>query len=273
PIQQDRLQLPGYLSGPRRDVKTPRAAFEISKSFGRPFWVAEKFQIDFGHLHRRFGNDPLKNWTDCSHSRVERCREVLSGRKAKTACKATQWFRLFWNSVGLLFGLDLQTMLDAAQKSIRAIKCQDFLVREKIQFTQRTQRLEHARFLEERMPGSIDELQCLHNEFDFANAADAKLDVAVKLLLSHYIAFDAALNVSDLLEQIGRRTLRINKRLMLPQEFICQLAAAGDASPLDEREALPCFAETGIIIFHALERPRQRACRPFRAQPQIDSKK
>src|SRR6476661_7062275 len=104
------------------------------------------------------------------------------------------------------------------------------------------------------MPRSIDELQRLHDEFDFANAADAKLDVAMELVRSNYVAFNAALDVCDLFEQIRSRALRINKRLMLPQEFIRKFAAAGDASRLDECEAFPCFAETGIIIFHAIER-------------------
>src|SRR5437667_227209 len=76
-------------------------------------------------------------------------------------------------------------------------------------------------------------VQCRHDEFDFANAADAKLDVAMELVRSNYIALNAALYVGDLLEEIGRCALRINKRLMLPQEFICQLATAGDASRFD----------------------------------------
>src|SRR5205814_10548566 len=104
------------------------------------------------------------------------------------------------------------------------------------------------------MPRSVGELQRLHDEFDFANAADAKLDVTMELVRSNYIAFDAALDVGDLLEQVGRRALRINKRLMLSQEFICQLAAASDASRLDLCERLPRLAEAGIIIFHAFKR-------------------
>src|SRR5437879_13697091 len=109
-------------------------------------------------------------------------------------------------------------MLDAAQKPIRVIEGQNFLVREKIQLTQCLERLEHARFLKERMPRSIDELQCLHDEFDFANAADAKLDVTMELIRSDYVTFDPAFAVGDLLEQIGRPALRITRSLILPRE-------------------------------------------------------
>ena len=40
------------------------------------------------------------------------------------------------------------------------------------------------------MARSIDELQRLHDKFDFANAADAKLDVAMKVLRSNYITLN-----------------------------------------------------------------------------------
>jgi len=161
-----------------------------------------------------------------------RCKS-LGGQKAKAVCEAAQSFGIFWNSVDLLFGLDLQAMLDAAEKSIRVIKSQNFLAREKMQLTQCSQRLEHTRFLQERMLRSVDELQRLHDEFDFATAADTELVVALDFVRSNYIALDAAIDVGDLLEEIGRRALWINKRLMLPKEFIRQLAAASDASRLD----------------------------------------
>src|SRR5205823_11455435 len=102
------------------------------------------------------------------------------------------------------------------------------------------------------MPRSVDELQCLHDQFDFANAADAELDVTLELVPANYITFNAEFDIGDLIEQIGGCALWINERLMLPQEFVRQFAAAGDSARLDQREALPGFAETGIIIFHAL---------------------
>src|ERR1051326_9068795 len=180
--------------------------------------------------------------------------------------------RFFWNSVRLLLGFGLQSMLDATQKPIGPIKSQGFLRGQQIQFTQCSQRLEHAGLLQKRMPRSMRELQRLHDEFDFANTADTELDIPMQLVGSNYIAFDAALNVGDLLQQVRRGALGIDKRLMLSQEFVRQFTAASDAPRLDECEALPGLAEAGIIIFHALKRSRQRSGRAFRAQPEIDSK-
>ncbi len=79
----------------------------------------------------------------------------------------------------------------------------------------------------------VDELKCLHHELDFANAAAAELDVAFKLVWSDHIALDASLDVGNLIEQIGGRALWINKRLMLPQEFISQLPTAADSARFD----------------------------------------
>src|SRR2546428_471737 len=65
------------------------------------------------------------------------------------------------------------------------------------------------------------------------NAAAAEFDVAFKLVWPDHVALDASLDVGNLIEQIGRRALWINKRLMLPQEFISQLPTAADSARFD----------------------------------------
>ena len=107
PIQQNRAQLLEYLASSRGDVKTRRASFKISQRFLRSLWIIENFQTDFGGLRRRFRDDPLKNGTDRSHPVLQRRCEIAGGRKAKAACETEQRFGLVWNSVGLLFRLDL----------------------------------------------------------------------------------------------------------------------------------------------------------------------
>src|ERR687888_279729 len=104
------------------------------------------------------------------------------------------------------------------------------------------------------MTRSVDKLQCLHDEFDLANTTAPKF----------YVALDAPLDTGDFIQQIGRCAFRVNKRLMLPQEFVSQLPAAADSARFDQRKTFPGFAEPGIIIFHALERPSQWPCRAFR---------
>src|SRR6266536_4464582 len=123
------------------------------------------------------------------------------------------------------------------------------------------------------MPCSVDKLERLHDEFDLANAAASKFHVAFELVCADDVALDAPLNARNFIQQIGRCASGINERLMLPQEFVSQLTAAADSARLDQRKTFPGFAESGIIIFHALERAGQWPCRAFRSQTQIDAEK
>src|SRR6266480_6194012 len=172
----------------------------------------------------------------------------------------------------LLFGFDLQTVLYPTEKPIGVIASQYFISRKKVQLAQGPQRLEHACFLQERMTRSVDQLQGLHDEFDFANTTASKFYVAFELVRADDVALDTPLDAGDFIQQIRRRAFGINERLMLPQEFVSQLAAAADSARLDQRKAFPGFAEPGIIIFHALERAGQWPRRAFRSQTQIDAK-
>jgi len=175
--------------------------------------------------------------------------------------------------VGLLLGVDLQTMLDAPKKPIRFVQFYDFIGRKKVQLMKRSQRFQHARFLQEGVARPVNELKRLHGKFDLANATRAKLDVAAEILLSHDIAFDASLDAGNLVEQIGRRTTRINERLMLPQEFVSKLAAAADSAGLDQCQPLPGFAKAAVVMLHTFQRASQRAGRAFGAEAKIDAKK
>src|SRR5437899_5952568 len=108
-------------------------------------------------------------------------------------------------------------MLNTPEKPICLVERQHFIARKKIQLTKTAQRFERARFLQERMACPVDKLKCLHDKLDFANATTAEFDVAFKLVMSDDVALDPPLDVGNLIEQIGRRTLWINERLTLPQ--------------------------------------------------------
>src|SRR5262252_6809484 len=164
-------------------------------------------------------------------------------------------------------------MFHAAQKPVSVVQTQHVLPRKKVQLTKRSQRFEHAGFLQKRMTRSVDELERLHNEFDLANAAAPKFHVALELVRPDNVALDALLDTGDFIQQIGRDAFRVNERLVLPQEFIGQFAAAADSARLDQRQAFPGFAKPGIIIFHALKGPSQWPRRTFRSKTQVDAEK
>src|SRR5438309_4732995 len=138
-------------------------------------------------------------------------------------------------------------MLDAPKKPIPFVQFHDFIARKKVQLMKASQRFQHARFLQEGVARPVNELKRLHDKFDLANAAGAKLDVAAEILLSHDIALDASLDVGDLVEQIGRGTAWINKRLMLTQEFVSKFDAAADSSVLDQFHTLPSLVNSAVV--------------------------
>src|SRR3954469_25140683 len=118
----------------------------------------------------------------------------------------------------------------------------------------------------------MEKLQRLDNEFDLANSTGAEFHIALDIFVADYVPFDPSLDAADLFEDVARRALGKNERLMLPQKFVNQLAAAGDPARFDEGEPLPGLAEAGVIIFHAVDRACEGAGCAFRSESQIDSK-
>src|SRR5215467_15215276 len=108
------------------------------------------------------------------------------------------------------------------------------------------------------MTRSVDKLQRLHDKLDLPNPAASQFYVALQFVCADDVALDAPFDVGDFIQQISRHTPWVNKRLMLPQEFVSQLTATADSARLDQRKTFPGLAKSGIIIFHAVERAGQR---------------
>ena len=132
--------------------------------------------------------------------------------------------------------------------------------------------LERVRFLQESVPRSVQELERLHDKFDFTNSAGAQFDVAIDIFVTDDVSLDPPFQRENFIEQIRRGAPRVNEGLMLAKKFVSEFAAATNSSRLDEREPFPGFTEAGIIIFHALERAREGASRSFGPKPEIDPK-
>src|SRR6266404_351807 len=120
------------------------------------------------------------------------------------------------------------------------------------------------------MATTMNELKCLHDELDLANAAASELHVAHEV--SGHVLLDTPLDFRDLVQQIRRGTSWVNKRLMLPQKLVSELTASRDAARFYQSDSLPGFTETRIVIFHALERSSERTSRTFRTKAKIDAK-
>src|SRR5690349_20982437 len=162
-------------------------------------------------------------------------------------------------------------MLNLAKESVGAIELDTFSMSNQFEAGEGTQRVQRIRFLQERMATAVNELQCLDDKLDLANAAAPELHISLEI--SGKVVLDPALDARNFVEQIRRRTARIDQRLVLPQTCICELAATGDAARLYQRHPLPGFAGICLIILHALERARERARRTSGTKTKVDSEK
>ena len=173
----------------------------------------------------------------------------------------------------LLFRFDLEPVLQAAEKTVGVFQDAGFLMWEQLQVGQHRQHLEGAGFLEKGVSRAMQKLQRLDHKLNLANPARAQFHVAPDIFVADDIALDPPFDAADFFQDIPGRTLWKNERLMLPEKFVGQLAAAGDAARLGQRQPLPCLAKAGIIIFHAVDRAAEPSRRSLRAQPQIDPNK
>src|SRR5262249_23939570 len=127
--------------------------------------------------------------------------------------------------------------------------------------------------LKKCIPSAVNELQLLHDKLALANPAATELQVAFHRIHPDYIAFNPSFDRGDLIEQIRRWTAWINERLMWAKKFIGELATASYAARFDQRDPLPGFAKTGVIVLHAFERTREWPCAAFRPQAEIHPEK
>ena len=132
--------------------------------------------------------------------------------------------------MGLLFGFDLQAVFDLTEKPVGPIKIDNLGVGKSSRRSS-AECVQSASLLQESVPTAVDELERLHHEFDFTNASASEFNVTVQVC--SVVVLDPPFDVCDLVQQIGSWAVRINKRLVLPQEFVDQFATAGDAARLN----------------------------------------
>ena len=215
----------------------------------------------------------VKNRADFLHVRSQRTGEVALGNESKTPRQPVECFPVLRNRVGLLFRFDLQPVFDAPEEAVACFQGASFTARDQFQLRQDRERLQSARFLQERVPRSVQKLERLHDKFDLANPAGAQFDVPLDVFVPDDVALDPSFDRGDFVEQIRRRALGINERLMLAEKFVGEFATAANPARFDQREPFPGFAETRVIVFHARERAREGPGGAFGPQAEIDPEK
>ena len=78
-------------------------------------------------------------------------KQIGPAVETKTPGQSLERFLIFRDGVGLLFGLDLETMFDPPQEPISGLEFARVFVRQKFQLGQAADRLERAGLLQKRM--------------------------------------------------------------------------------------------------------------------------
>src|SRR5687768_3963626 len=125
-------------------------------------------------------------------------------------------------------------MLDPPKEAVAVFQDASFAPGEELEVRQDGQSLQRAGFLKKRVARPVEKLQRLHDELNLANPARTQLHIASDIFVADNVALDAPFDSRDLLEHVRRRTLRKNKRLMLAEKFVSELATPGNTSRLDQ---------------------------------------
>ena len=107
-------------------------------------------------------------------------REELEPRVAAELGETRELRPLERQPLRLLIGDHLQPVLDAAQEEVGAAQVLDRLGRHPLVLVELTQHVERARPAHLRPPAAENELLCLDEEFDLADAAAAELHVVAR---------------------------------------------------------------------------------------------
>ena len=139
--------------------------------------------------------------------------DALRFREVEGGVEAGEAFGVVGEGVGLGFVLDLKAVLDGAEMAVGVDERLDFVVREEVELVESAERFESVAVLEKRVPGAVEDLEGLGNEFDFADVAVAEFYVSVEMFVADDLALDAAFDRSDFLndvegDEIGRASCR-----------------------------------------------------------------
>jgi hypothetical protein len=212
----------------------------------------------------------VENCPHFSHVIADGAVEFFRRGKTETARKPAERIGVFRDGMGLLFRFDLEPVFDSPQKTVGIFEDAHFLVRQKLEVRQDRQHFKGACVLEKSVARAVQQLEGLDDKLDLADSSRTQLHVALNVFVANDVAFDPPLNAADLFQNIAGGTLWKNERLMLPEKFVSQLTTSGDTARLDQSEPFPGLAEPRIIIFHTVDRTRERPGRTFRPQSQID---
>ena len=176
--------------------------------------------------------------------------------------------------MGLLVVGVLQAVFETAQKAIGGDELFHTVGRQQAALGEQGERVERWTDLQRAVAATADELKDLRDEFDFADAARAELDV-IGLVLARYFAANLRVQVAHGVDRAEVEVLAINERAddftQRLDPMILPVLARIHASRLDPGITLPFAALRDQIVFQRDERTDQRSGITVRAQAHVDA--
>ena len=172
---------------------------------------------------------------------------------AQEGCDARYPFRIFWQAMRLPIRHHLQPMFQPSQEAIGIGQVSGGAAFYLARTSECGKRAKRGRVSQSRIAPAPDQLQYLRGEFDFANAAPAKLHIMpgqlhrIMRTLRPFMGVDLPLDGMDIRH---RRKIQItppDKRTNLAKKSIPRRTIRGDRPRLDHGRAFPILAHAFVI--------------------------
>src|SRR5574341_1846388 len=124
--------------------------------------------------------------------------------------------------MGLQFVNHLEAMLDVSEKPIRVRQLPTGVRVDQLLATKRVERLHGVALSNGRQLPAEEGLDRLYDKLDFANAADAELDVSLQFALGLHLFVDGCFDRPDLLEVAEGKRLTEDERRHPPEKLLTQ---------------------------------------------------
>ncbi len=158
----------------------------------------------------------------------------------------------------------LEAMLNRTQKNIGFAEVAAFLVADQLFATQQLQRLEGISLAQMNIFAGVDQLQGLHEKFDFADSAPAQLKVYLSFAGPGQIAVDLLLHGLDIFDHAVIEVPPVNKRRQGLDDPFTQFFRPGHRPGLEHGGALPALPPAFIINFRTSQGDGHFTAAPFR---------
>ena len=179
---------------------------------------------------------------------------------------AIQW--IVRQGVGLRVAQHLQAVFQPAQITIRLAQRGAIALDHLAGRDQRAQRRHQPTLAQRRLAAAADQLQRLHQEFDFADATRAALDVVGQFAACHFRG-DRGLHLAQSVQRGVVQVAAVDERAQAFQPALARLDVAGDRARLQPSVAFPVAPFALEVLVHAGERQRYPPRIAERAQAQI----